>query len=223
MQVLVVDDDVVSRMMLMHLVDACAPAAGCSILEAEDGEQAWALLAGGLRPAIVFSDLRMPHLGGLELLARLRADPAPDLAATPFVLVSAASDADTLAQAARLGADGCLSKPFTHAQVLAQLAPVRGDADEHPQAVAQRLGIPPERLLVYLDGLERQLEAARGQATPALAQLAQGCATLGLAGSAARLHAAGEGMATRDAIGQALAALRRQRARARAAAPDSPQ
>ena len=82
MKVLVVDDDVVSRMMLMHLVDACAP---CEILEAEDGEDAWRLLADGLRPDIVFSDLRMPRLDGLALLARLRADPA--LAATPFVLV----------------------------------------------------------------------------------------------------------------------------------------
>ena len=37
MKVLVVDDDVVSRMVLMHLVDACGP---FDIIEAEDGEVA---------------------------------------------------------------------------------------------------------------------------------------------------------------------------------------
>ena len=96
--VLVVDDDVVSRMMLMHLVDSCGQ---FDIVEAEDGEDGWRRLAGGLRPAIVFCDLRMPNLSGMELLARVRADAA--LAALPFVLVSAASDAETMDQAGRLG------------------------------------------------------------------------------------------------------------------------
>lgn len=223
MKVLVVDDDVVSRMMLMHLVDACAP---CEILEAEDGEDAWRLLADGLRPDIVFSDLRMPRLDGLALLARLRADPA--LAATPFVLVSAASDAETLEQAGRLGANGCLAKPFTHAQVrarLAALAPADRDADEDPQQVARRLGVSLERLLVYLGGLARQLEDARGQDRPPAARLAEGSLTLGLFGSAMRLRAAvdegGDREALHSAIGQALEAVRRQEARARKAAADS--
>lgn len=229
MKVLVVDDDVVSRMMLMHLVDACAP---CEILEAEDGEDAWRLLADGLRPDIVFSDLRMPRLDGLALLARLRADPA--LAATPFVLVSAASDAGTLEQAGRLGASGCLAKPFAHAQVravMAGLAPAREDAgadsgedaDEEPQEVARRLGITLERLLVYLGGLARQLEDARGLERPPAARLVEGCLTLGLSGSAMRLRAAGDGdrAALQAAIGQALEAVRRQEALARKAAADS--
>ena len=82
MKVLVVDDDVVSRMMLMHLVDSCGQ---YEIVEAEDGEDAWRLLSDGLRPGIMFCDLRMPRLDGLELLARVRAEPA--LAGLPFVLV----------------------------------------------------------------------------------------------------------------------------------------
>ena len=38
MEVLVVDDDVVSRMVLMHLVDSCG---AYEIFEAEDGLDAW--------------------------------------------------------------------------------------------------------------------------------------------------------------------------------------
>ena len=138
MKVLAVDDDVVSRMMLMHLVDSCGQ---YDIVEAEDGEQAWRLLEDGLRPAIVFCDLRMPKLDGMALLARMRAaghDPA--LQALPFVLVSAASDADTLAEAGRLGADGYIVKPFAAGQVRAQLARLAA-LDEEPASVLRRLGI----------------------------------------------------------------------------------
>jgi len=96
MNVLVVDDDVVARMMLMHLVDSCGSHA---IVEADDGADAWRQLEAGLRPDIVFCDLRMPHLSGLELLQRVRHDPL--LAGLPFVLVSAASDSATMDEAAQ--------------------------------------------------------------------------------------------------------------------------
>jgi two-component system chemotaxis response regulator CheY len=218
MKVLVVDDDVVARMMLMHLVDSCGQ---YEIVEAEDGEDGWRQLATGLRPGILFCDLRMPRLDGMELLARIRAsrdDPA--LAALPVVLVSAASDAETLAEAGRLGADGYIVKPFAAGQVRAQLARL-GQPAEDPVSVMQRLGIAPERLLLYLGGLQRQLEEeaalldpvprAVPVAAPAaqersarLLRLAEGCATLGLAESAARLR----GVAAQDdvqAIGAALA------------------
>ena len=220
MSVLVVDDDVVSRMMLMHLVDGCGQ---YDIVEAEDGEDAWRQLAAGLRPLIVFCDLRMPRLSGMELLARVRADAA--LAALPFVLVSAASDADTLAEAGRLGADGYIAKPFALEQVRAQLARLPGlDAapasalDEAPAAVAQRLGIAPERLLVYLGGLQRQLAEAQQQPDAApLPRLAEGCATLGLGASAQQLRAAAtqpDPQAVRGALAFALDAARAQERRA---------
>lgn len=223
MKVLAVDDDVVSRMMLMHLVDSCGR---YEIVEAEDGEDAWHRLEAGLRPGIVFCDLRMPKLDGMALLARVRAarhDPA--LQALPFVLVSAASDADTLAEAGRLGADGYIVKPFAAGQVRAQLARL-APQDEEPASVLQRLGITPERLQAYLGGLRRQLE----EAGPALARLppdrqarlqrlAEGCATLGLADSAARLRAAsthGDAHAFEAALAHALAAAGRQQQRAQA-------
>ena len=214
MKVLVVDDDVVSRMMLMHQVDGCVRA---EILEAEDGEHAWRLLAGGLRPGVVFCDLRMPRLDGLGLLARLRADAAT--ASIPFVLVSAASDAATLEQAGRLGADGYIAKPFRIDAVRAELGRLlpAGEPGEDPQAVAGRLGITLERLLVYLAGLRRQLEEAQQGGGPGATRLAEGCATLGLLDAAARLRTAGDP----DAIAQALAAVDRQDALARKAGADS--
>jgi two-component system chemotaxis response regulator CheY len=223
MIVLAVDDDVVSRMMLMHLVDSCGQ---YEIVEAEDGEDAWHRLEAGLRPGIVFCDLRMPKLDGMALLARVRAashDPA--LQAVPFVLVSAASDADTLAEAGRLGADGYIVKPFAAGQVRAQLARL-APQDEEPACVQQRLGITSERLLAYLGGLQRQLEdAGPGLAAlpldgaERLQRLAEGCATLGLADSAARLRAviaSGDAHALQAALAHARGAVGRQQQRAQA-------
>lgn len=212
MKVLVVDDDVVSRMMLMHLVDSCGR---YEILEAEDGADAWRQLEGGLRPAIVFCDLRMPHLSGTELLARVRAHPA--LAQLPFVLVSAANDAATMGEAEALGATGYVVKPFRVEGLRPHLMAL--ESDEAPAASAQRLGIDAARLALYLGGLERQLLEAAGAIDTALAagdtaavserlrRLREGCATLGLR-SAATALARAEAAPQASIISRALDAAR---------------
>lgn len=227
MKVLVVDDDIVARMMLMHLVDSCGNHA---ILEAEDGADAWRQLEAGLRPDIVFCDLRMPHLSGLELLQRLRADVAT--AALPFVLVSAASDAATLDEAAAMKASGYIVKPFRQEDVRAQfdrLFPAGVDdvpPDEAPHEVSRRLGIGAARLRLYLDGLARQLQAAMHEPAPGdegtqarLNRLREGCKTLGLYGAAAALARVAEtrSPAPQDvaaALATASAAVVRQAGRA---------
>lgn len=205
MKVLVVDDDVVSRMVLMHLVDACGQ---FDILEAEDGEDAWQQLSAGLRPAICFCDLRMPRLSGMDLLARVRADAA--LAAMPFVLVTSANDTATVDRANGLGADGYLVKPFDAAAVSECVAPLLAAASdpvaqvfpdaETPLATMARLGIDGERLLVYLGGFQTQLAAASTDLAALLAsgdteaahvrldRLHAGCQTLGLNGAASAIR-----------------------------------
>jgi two-component system chemotaxis response regulator CheY len=214
MKVLVVDDDVVARMMLMHLVDSCGSHA---IVEADDGADAWRQLEAGLRPDIVFCDLRMPHLSGLELLQRVRTHAL--FPALPFVLVSAASDSATMDEAAAAGASGYIVKPFRQGDVRAEferLFPVLETADEAPDDAARRLGIDIPRLRLYLDGLARQLQAAASELPDAvdaparLARLREGCVTLGL-------HAAAEALERLPmAIGlmQAQGAVARQIERA---------
>lgn len=217
MNVLVVDDDVVARMMLMHLVDSCGSHA---IVEADDGADAWRQLEAGLRPDIVFCDLRMPHLSGLELLQRVRHDPL--LAALPFVLVSAASDSATMDEAAQAGASGYIVKPFRHDDVRVQFerlfppADANDANDETPDAVVRRLGIDIERLHLYLDGLARQLQAALGglaegaEGAQQLARLRAGCSMLGLHGAAEALERA----PLAAGLAQAQAAVMRQIERA---------
>jgi two-component system chemotaxis response regulator CheY len=219
MKVLVVDDDVVSRMMLMHLVDSCG---SFELLEAEDGADAWRQLEQGPLPAITFCDLRMPHLSGMDLLGRVRADAR--LAPMPFVLVSAETDRDTVDKAGERGADGYIVKPFQADQVRAHLdALAPAGADEPPGSTVRRLGIDAARLELYLGGLHAQLVAAGPEieqllagaeleaARTLIARLRDGCQTLGLATAAegfAALEAIAPGGLDAERAGRALAQAR---------------
>ncbi|MBC7456014.1 MAG: response regulator, partial [Massilia sp.] len=120
-----------------------------------------------------------------------------------------ATDTATVDQAAGLGADGYIVKPFQAGQVNACMAPFvpapaandgAGRGAETPQATMARLGIGGERLLIYLGGLQAQLSAAgaelaallaRGDHESARAQLNRlhaGCLTLGLEAAALALR-----------------------------------
>jgi two-component system, chemotaxis family, chemotaxis protein CheY len=223
MKVLVVDDDVVSRMVLMHLIDSCGK---FEILEAEDGEDAWRQLENGLRPAITFCDLRMPRLSGMALLERVKADGA--FGAMPFVLVSSANDRGTVEQAADMGAAGYIVKPFEPDQVRSHMAafgppappaPAAAalQAAESPLATTRRLGISNERLLVYLGGFQSQLAEGSGEIAILLARgdrdasrmrierLQVGCQTLGLNGAAAALRALAAAPLDAEQVSEVLA------------------
>ncbi|MQA37986.1 response regulator [Rugamonas aquatica] len=219
MKVLVVDDDVVSRMVLMHLIDSCGK---FDIVEAEDGADAWQQLEDGLRPAICFCDLRMPRLSGMELLQRVKGH--AEINTMPFVLVTSANDKDTVQEATQAGAAGYIVKPFQAEQVRVHLVNFLDQAasgyDHHaeePATTLRRLGINAERLLVYLSGFQNQLTAASGDIDALLAKglqqeaharidrLHAGCITLGLDGAAAVLKSLDPGTLSSDTVQSVLA------------------
>jgi PAS domain S-box-containing protein len=82
--VLVIEDDPDSRDVLVNLLRAT----GCTVMQATDGLEGLARCRSE-RFDIVFSDIRMPHMNGVEMIERLRADPFT--AALPVVAVSASS------------------------------------------------------------------------------------------------------------------------------------
>src|SRR4051812_16361329 len=157
MKALVVDDDVVSR---IALIDLLAAYNMFELEQAEDGVQAWQMLEAGLRPVICFCDVRMPHMSGIDLLQKLKA--APALAAMPFVLVSSASDRDTVLQAVKLGAIGYILKPLdaeaarTHLDKIFKLTLEK--LAENPVATMKRLNISVARLTAYLSAFLAQLQ-----------------------------------------------------------------
>ena len=82
---------------------------GYTVELAADGEIAFAKIMAK-RPDLVLCDVRMPRMGGFELLDRLHlANPA--LAKLPFIFLTALGDRDNELAGRRLGADDYLTKP----------------------------------------------------------------------------------------------------------------
>jgi len=102
---LVDDDDQLTDMYRIYLI-----AHGYSVITARCGEDALAL-ALEESPDVIFLDLGLPGIGGLEVLERLRAHAAT--AAIPVVVLSNYSEPQLVAQSLRLGAREFLVKAHT--------------------------------------------------------------------------------------------------------------
>jgi DNA-binding response OmpR family regulator len=103
-RVLVVDDEAPLRELI---VVTLGEAFECE--EAADGETALAMIERA-PPDLVFLDVMLPGLSGIDVLRKIRADAA--LAEVAVVVVSAWQGPQDIAAALESGADGFLEKPF---------------------------------------------------------------------------------------------------------------
>jgi len=71
-------------------------------------------------PNLILCDISMPHLSGLDLVQLLRTD--EQAAKIPVIFVSGSNDNATIARAVALGAADFLSKPISHADLMASVA-----------------------------------------------------------------------------------------------------
>ncbi|WP_250031179.1 SpoIIE family protein phosphatase [Paractinoplanes maris] len=112
--VLVADDNADMRDYLGRLLRS----AGHIVQTVPDGQAA--LEAARVRnPDLIVSDVMMPRLGGLELVAALRADSRT--AGTPVLLLSARAGQEASIEGLEAGADDYLVKPFSSAELLARV------------------------------------------------------------------------------------------------------
>ena len=100
--VLIVDDE----RTLARAIKAFLAESGYEAEVAGDGEQALGLLES-LRPDVVFSDVRLPGMTGIELLRRIREFDA----AIPVVIMTAYGTIEGAVEAVKLGAFDYLKKP----------------------------------------------------------------------------------------------------------------
>jgi CheY-like chemotaxis protein len=110
--ILVVDDDPMIRKLIATTLEDVS---GYRLQEAGDGFEA-VERAVDVRPEIVFLDIDMPRLNGIETCRRLRSDPATASSTIVMLTGDAGDVAERSAQDA--GADLFLTKPFSPLHLL---------------------------------------------------------------------------------------------------------
>jgi AmiR/NasT family two-component response regulator len=108
-RVLIAEDEALIRMDLREMLEE----EGHEVVgEARDGAEAIAL-ATKFRPDVVFMDINMPGVSGIEAAGQLAAEHV-----APVVMVTAFSQASYVAEASAAGAMAYVVKPFTRADIV---------------------------------------------------------------------------------------------------------
>lgn len=117
--ILMVEDEEDIAFLLRFILER----SGYQVEHAEDGRQALERIAFGSGssqvPDLVLLDIMLPYHDGLEVLARLRAQPA--WGAVPVLMLTAKAREADIVRALELGADDYVTKPFQPDELLARL------------------------------------------------------------------------------------------------------
>jgi DNA-binding response OmpR family regulator len=103
--ILVVDDDPV----ILQLLQVNFEMEGFNVITAADGQQGVDRTRAD-RPDVVVSDVMMPRMTGIELVAELKAD--PDTSDIPILLLTAKAQQADIGAGMDAGADDYVTKPF---------------------------------------------------------------------------------------------------------------
>jgi two-component system chemotaxis response regulator CheY len=110
--VLIVDDDPFIRKLIVTTLEGVS---AFDMHEAGDGEQA-VRAADREQPRLVFLDIDMPVLDGIEACRQMRALPA--MTGAKIVMLTASADESARHRAREAGADFFLTKPFSPLDLL---------------------------------------------------------------------------------------------------------
>ena len=110
-QILIVEDDPPIR----NLIATTLKTHDYKYLLAKNGEEAL-LSASTYAPDVVFLDLGLPDIDGVEIIKRIR-----EWSNMPIIVISARSEDEDKIEALDAGADDYLTKPFSIEELLARL------------------------------------------------------------------------------------------------------
>jgi CheY-like chemotaxis protein len=110
--VLIVDDDPFIRKLIVTTLEGVS---SFELHEASDGEEA-VRVARSEGPRLVFLDIDMPRLDGIEACRQMRGEPA--MAGSKIVMLTASADDSARSRAEQAGADRFLTKPFSPLDLL---------------------------------------------------------------------------------------------------------
>ena len=113
MKVLIVDDELVSRMKLQKIMESFGE---CKL--AENGEDALKIAMLENPPDIIFLDIEMPGMDGYEVCKKLKAE--PQTKEIPVIFLTAHTEIESITRGFELGAVDYITKPFHSEEVKAR-------------------------------------------------------------------------------------------------------
>jgi DNA-binding response OmpR family regulator len=129
-KILAVDDEPLIRMILRENLEM----AGYQVDEADDGEAAWRLIdAAPDAYGAVILDRMMPHLNGIDLLRRIKADLRMQF--IPVILQTALGQQHEVVEGLKSGAYYYLTKPYDAQVLLSVIATALDDYQRHHSVV----------------------------------------------------------------------------------------
>jgi two-component system chemotaxis response regulator CheY len=117
LDVLIVDDSAAIRKILQRVLRQTDLPLG-EIFEAGDGTEAVEILKTRT-PGLILSDINMPQMDGLQLLARIKQ--MEHLKHVPVIMITTEGGQGRVMEAVQLGAAGYVRKPFTAEQIKEKL------------------------------------------------------------------------------------------------------
>jgi len=156
-RVLVVEDDPDIAELVARYLDK----AGFSSERESSGRDALTRIAAR-PPDVLVLDLMLPHVDGLEICRRLRADEAT--AGIPIIMLTARGDESERIVGLEIGADDYLAKPFSPNELVARVRALVRRAQRSKEPASRTLTyanilVDTERHVVSCDGLEVALTA----------------------------------------------------------------
>lgn len=138
----VIDDDEAARDSLSFLID-------CAGIRVRAYESAIAFLEAvpTMEHGCIVTDVRMPEMSGVELIARLKALGVPD----PVIVITGHADVPMAIQAMKAGVADFLEKPFSDEAILGAIRSALARHSDQSEATAER-----ERIRERLATLSRR-------------------------------------------------------------------
>jgi sigma-B regulation protein RsbU (phosphoserine phosphatase) len=150
-EILVVDDDAMSRRVLAQLLSAV----GYNCRVCKDGSEALDTIHER-PPSVLLLDFDMPGLDGAEVLRRLRSDQDPAVAQIPAIMLTAHGSEQSEVSCLQAGADDFVTKPVNSAVLRARI-----ETQLRLRSMRRQLEQQNDELEKWRRDLERDLAAAR--------------------------------------------------------------
>ncbi|WP_300460433.1 response regulator [Desulfobacula sp.] len=157
MKILVIDDEKPTLSMFKLFLTAY----GYDVYTAEDGEKGLALFTR-ISPDIVFTDIKMPGIDGIEVLRRIRKTGVP----SEVIIITGHGDLEKVVEALDLDASDFIHKPVERQALNSALARAEKRKQRPFHQPVEFLKIREEsKVIVFIKG---KLDASAKEALPAL-------------------------------------------------------